>query len=305
VSELLLWRSTIRLALLGVVLATVVSGCGGGEDRSEPALGPTTTELGTEEFPRLQPGNRPVRFRLDTAVTPELKAFVVESLAWAHADMGDSGPLTVHVYSDEQHFLSAYTNEFAISLAVARQRLADGQTVFASPGGHVWIYLGNFEQAPTELQRFALFHEYFHTVQSWLAELRFQSVRREERSFVPRWLLEGCAEYMAARTAAARGIIDQDRTRQAVVELAKEVPDPLQTFEIAGEAAFLGGNEASYTVGFLACERLANRYGPDAVTHRFWKSLATLRDWEKAFVETMGVTPAAFYADFDAYRRTL
>jgi hypothetical protein len=48
---------------------------------------------------------------------------------------------------------------------------------------HIWIYLPNFEEDTVEDRRQALFHEYSHTVQDWLAELRFQSVDEREQSF--------------------------------------------------------------------------------------------------------------------------
>ena len=100
-------REAVALAL--VVLAACGGGGGGGE------LG-----LDDQDVFRLQPGDRPVRFRLDTAVSEEVKGFVVETLGWAHADLGDSGPLTVHVYSDAEHFVVAYTSEFAITAEEAR-----------------------------------------------------------------------------------------------------------------------------------------------------------------------------------------
>ncbi len=287
------------------MVALAISACGGGGSDSGTADRPTTTELGTEEFPRLQPGNRPVRFRLDTSVSPELQAFVLETLSWAHSDVGDSGPLTVHVYSDEDHFIAAYTNEYAISIAEARQQLADGQTVFASPGGHIWIYLVNFEEASVPLRRLALFHEYTHTLQFWLAEIRFQSTRPQERSFVPRWLVEGCAEYVSTRKLAARGVVDEARIRRVTIAFARDVTQPLTVYETAGQAAFLGGNEASYDLGYLACERLADVHGIDKVNEKFWTAFDTHRDWRKAFQESMGRSPDDFYADFESYRRTL
>jgi hypothetical protein len=162
------WRGIVGV---GVVLA-VLSGCGGGGGK--PAGGASAADSG-DDVAHLQPGNRPVRFRLDAAVTPEEEGFIVETLGWAHTDFGDSGPLTIHVYSDEEHFVVAYTNDFGINPAEARRQLADGQTAFESPGGHIWLYLPNYEDSPVAERRLALFHEYVHTLQEWQAEVRFQS----------------------------------------------------------------------------------------------------------------------------------
>jgi len=290
-------RAGVAASALAVAATLAACGGGGGGDRSLDDLG--------DDVARLQPGDRPLRFRLDTAVAPEVTGFTVETLAWAHADLGDSGPLTVHVYSDEDHFVAAYTAEFAISPAEARRQLEEGQLAFASPGGHVWLYLPNYDEATEDERRHVLFHEYVHTLQGWLAEVRFQSEEPGDRSFVPRWLVEGCAEYLAVRAGARRGFVDEARQRAIIVFLAKKNASPLSTVEAAGEAGFLGGTGGAYTLGWLACERLATVQGPDSVTRGFWLSLASKRDWQRAFVDTFGVSPSTFYADFDAYRATL
>jgi len=283
-----------RLAVVAVALALLV-GCGGGG-------GPPVDEA--EDVARLKPGDRPVRFRLDTVVSEKTQQFLVETLQWAHADLGDSGPLTVHVYSDEDHFVTAYTNDFGISVSEARRQLADGQTAFATTGGHMWIYLTNFERGPEAARRLTIFHEYVHTLQTWQAEIRFQSTEPQERSFIPRWMVEGCAEYLAVRAGAARGWVDQAKQRDRVVARAKDVAEPLEAFETAGQARFKGGAGEAYTVGWLACERLATASGHDAVTNGFWRSVAKLRDWRPAFAEAFGQTPESFYPAFEAYRAT-
>lgn len=295
-------RRRSRVAAAGLMLATVLAGCGGGHGGG----GDRSLEDLEGAVARLQPGDRPVRFRLDTAVAPEVTAFTVETLGWAHADIGDSGPLTVHVYSNEDHFVAAYTGEFAISVAEARRELEEGQLAFATPGGHVWIYLPNYDQATEDERRHVLFHEYVHTLQVWLAEVRVQSEEPAERSFVPRWLIEGCAEYLAVRAGARRGFVDEARQREITVFLARRSAGvPLSTFETQGEAGFLGGSGAAYTVGWLACERLATAHGTDSVTRQFWVSLASKRDWRLAFVDAFGLTPSEFYTDFDSFRATL
>ena len=289
-------RNRRRLVLVLVALA-LLAGCGGG------GRGPSIDEA--EDIARLQPGDRPVRFRLDTVVSEKTQQFLVETLQWAHTDLGDSGPLTVHVYSDEEHFVTAYTNDFGISVAEARRQLADGQTAFATTGGHMWIYLTNFERRPEAARRLTIFHEYVHTLQTWQAEIRFQSTEPQERSFMPRWIVEGCAEYLAVRAGAARGWVEQAKQRELVVSRAKDAAEPLEAFETAGQARFRGGAGEAYTVGWLACERLASTSGHAAVAHGFWLSLAKLRDWRPAFAEALGQTPESFYPAFETYRATL
>ncbi len=277
------------------MVSLAACGGGGGRDSAEPV----------DDVVRLQPGDRPVRFRLDTAVSDETLRFTIETLAWAHTDLGDSGPLTVHVYSDAERFITAYTAEFAISIEDARLELAGGQTAFATSGGHIWMYLGNYERVPEDVRRETLFHEYFHTVQTWQAEVRFQSEEPAERSFVPRWIVEGCAEYLAIKTGGRRGFSDAKLERAYVLGEAAQTQEPLSAFETRGQAGFIGGGSEAYTVGWLGCERLDTSFGEEAVAHRFWLSMAKQRDWQKAFSEAFGITPAAFYKDFEAWRATL
>jgi hypothetical protein len=281
------------------VLAFALAACGGGGGGDDPlAGGPPPEDI------RLQPGDRPVRFRLDTAVSEEDKAFIVEALGWAHADLGDSGPLTVHVYSNEDHMVEAVWSEGGGSRQETRQELADGQFAFATDGGHIWIYLPNFDQDPVD-RRWTIYHEYFHTVQTWLAELRFQSERPEERSFVPLWLVEGCAEYLAVSAATARGIGEEAPFRMLMVRLSEAGGEPLASLETEGGASVTGGTGAAYDVGYLGCERLATTRGRESVQRGFWASLARHRDWNKAFNEAFATTPLAFYADFESWRATL
>jgi hypothetical protein len=151
----------------------------------------------------------------------------------------------------------------------------------------------------------ALFHEYAHTLQQWQADIRFQSVAPDERSFVPRWIVEGCAEYLAVKATGRRRLIDEAKARAAIVAQAKTSTERLEALETGGEASFRGGTGEAYTVGWLGCERLALVKGEDGVSHGFWLSFAKLRDWQKAFADVFGETPAAFYADFATFRATL
>lgn len=281
-----------------VVVAAVLAGCGGGGDGGLPALP-------DEDVARLQPGDRPVRFRLDTEVPEEVRRSLVDTLTLAHTDLGDSGPITMHVYSDQEHFVTAYTADYGISPAEARAELAGGQTAFVSPGGHMWIYLPNYLDVPEGVRRAALFHEYVHTVQDWEAEIRFQSEAPAERSFIPRWLVEGCAEHISIQAGARRGFVDKEEERHWVVDEVRHSQTALENLESGGEASFLGGSGEAYTVGWLGCERLAAGRGLDAVLHHFWLAMAKFRDWRQAFEQAFGMAPDAFYRDFRAFRASL
>src|SRR4051794_6385572 len=77
-------RTRRRWSAVFVALMLVAgAGCGGGG-------GDSSLDEPAEDVARLQPGDRPVRFRLDTDVPDDVQRFVVETLGWAHTDLGDS-----------------------------------------------------------------------------------------------------------------------------------------------------------------------------------------------------------------------
>mgnify|MGYP001792217878 CR=1 FL=1 len=62
---------------------------------------------------------------------------------------------------------------------------------------------------------------------------------------------------------------------------------------------------AAYTPVFVASEYLVNAAGVVAVKHDFWAALRPGTDWHIVFANVFGTSVDQFYADFEAYRRTL
>jgi hypothetical protein len=238
-------------------------------------------------------------------VPADVQRFVIETLGWIHADAGDSGPLTIHAYSDEESYVAAQLSELRLPAEEGRRRVAAGESAYTAPGGNIWLYLPNFQKRSELNQRMGLIHEYEHTLQFWQAQLRFQSSAPAAAYFVPRWMVEGCADYLAVGFGGRRRLLDEGRARDSVVTRARATDEPLDSTETGGKSSVLGGEGEAYTLGWLACERLAQRSGDDAVAHGFWLSLAKLRDWRASFAEVFGETAADFYAEFAEFRATL
>ena len=55
-----------------------------------------------------------------------------------------------------------------------------------------------------------------------------------------------------------------------------------------------------YIFGAWAIAWLCHRAGPDVLIERFYPAVEAL-GWEAAFGEAFGLTPAAFYAEFDRF----
>jgi hypothetical protein len=268
-------------------------------------VAPATSVATADAEARLQPGDRPVVFRPESQVPADVQRFVIETLDWVHADAGDSGPLTIHAYSDEESYVAAQLSELRLPPEEGHRRVAAGESAYTAEGGNIWLYLPNLQKRSELNQRMALIHEYEHTLQFWQAQLRLQSSASTGPFFVPRWMVEGCADYLAVRVGGRRRLLDERRARDSVVTRAKATGEPLESSETGGKASVLGGDGEAYTLGWLGCERLAQRSGEDAVAHGFWLSLAKRWDWRASFAEVFGETPAAFYAEFAEFRATL
>lgn len=307
------WASGVASVL------AVATACGGSTGQvDDPMALPTTTVMAgaatatpastaaiSTSVPRLQPGDRPLVFVKDDRVSETIQAFIVETLRWAHRDLGDSGPLTVQVFSDEASYSTAYAAAMRVTLDEARQRVAAGVKASAVSSGNIWLYLPNFLKGPDAFRRLALFHEYIHTLQFWHSRSNLASGARRGPPFVPRWIMEGCAEYLTVTATAMTRFVNQSAVRDRNIASTRDSVQSLEALETGGAAFSLGGDGQAYTVGWVGCERLANGSSEEAVASGFWLSLAKLQDWQAAFTDAFGMTPAAFYADFAAWRATL
>ena len=140
-----------------------------------------------------------------------------------------------------------------------------------------------------------VFHEYFHSVQF--------SLSNQQSTRGPLWLREGTARYFEYRLGGQHGYGDFDRLRRNEIARSRTL-EPLQTWESRGQATFRGGGGEAYNMGFLAADYLVNTKGLDAVAKTVWTEQRT-KDWRAAFASAFGVSVDQFYADFEAYRRTL
>src|SRR5206468_3652659 len=121
---------------------------------------------------------------------------------YARADLGDTGPLIVHVYGTPDAFVSAHDVR---SQEQARKDIDGGGYAFAGQGA-IWIYAPTYAKGPTNARRLTLLHEYFHTVQASLSGPR--------GARAPLWLVEGSARYFEVRTGADRGYTYFDKERE-------------------------------------------------------------------------------------------
>jgi hypothetical protein len=274
---------------MGVLLA----GCG----QSSPTSSPPDPEVsspaatGTQERPLPAPGS-PAVFRFDSSVTPGILDSIEETLRYARADLGDAGPLVVHVYGTTDAFVGAHDVR---AQEQARKDVEGGGYAFAGDGT-IWIYAPTYARKQTNTRRLTLLHEYFHTVQASLAGPR--------GARAPLWLVEGSARYFEVRAGADRGYTYFDKEKQSEAVTLKTL-GPLSSYETAGGATSRGGHGEAYTAGFVASDFLVQAKGVDALKRDFWTLLASTPDWHAAFASAFGMSVDDFYASFEANRPRL
>ena len=258
-----------------------------------PAPTTTSTTLlpGISQRPIAVPGPA-VLLRYDEGMAPEGLSIVEATIPRAYEALGEAGPLVVHVYASADNFVASHDAR----LQERARADVDGGVIATGGGGTIRIYGPRFLERDTTSRRLIVIHEYFHTVQSRLSGGRSNTT--------PLWLREGTARYAELGVAGDHGFIDYGRRRSTEVRASRSL-EALKTYEDQGGPTFRGDSGGAYIVGFLAAEYLETLKGRQAVQREFWAGLRSGTDWKIAFAAVFDVSVEQFYADFEAYRRTL
>jgi hypothetical protein len=181
----------------------------------------------------------------------------------------------------------------AVVLDRANERFAAATFVTDAPHFRIQIYAGGsaWRRTPRSQIPIIMLHEWYHVVQySFLGCGRCHAQVHN----VPEWLIEGSAEYAAARAAQDQRILFYSFIRRYEVFRAEQVATPLERM---GQAR----TSAEYGLSFAAVELLVSKSGPGSLLE-FWQKSGETGRWEAAFPDAFGTSPAAFYKDFARYR---
>ena len=143
-------------------------------------------------------------------------------------------------------------------------------------------------------RRFVILHEWYHVVQFSLLCDRGSCFRFDE--VVPEWLLEGSAEYMAARASDDLRFGSYSVDRRFEILAASRIFAPLRSLRTIRHPS-----AATYGLAFAAAELLAKRSGDDAIT-KFFDEAGRTSDIEGAFEEAFGMSIERFYKAFERHR---
>jgi hypothetical protein len=217
----------------------------------------------------------------------------------------------VFVYANADGLAAAFQKQAGLdasAVPVKSKQYADGN-VAAEAGYHgVFVYLGNstWSQGDALSRQKILAHEMFHLVQEQLEKDPSNCGRTpsdQVRACGPTWLIEGSAETMGYRVAAARGLIDLKSFEQN--ELAGRVRATSLT--LASLETYAGQSQPhGWDTMHLAAVHLAN-IAPKGIKSfvDFWSAIGAGTPWQQAFQNAFGMSVDAYYANFNAYRAGL
>lgn len=113
---------------------------------------------------------------------------------------------------------------------------------------------------------------------------------------VPRWFAEGLAEFAAYDALRAQGLLSRDHLSMYL----EGVRTRLVVGLAALEASPWPSNVDAYGLSRAAVSRLVDRAGAEGVA-RFCTVIGGGATWQAALQQVFGLSPAAFYGEFDAW----
>ena len=142
-------------------------------------------------------------------------------------------------------------------------------------------------------------HELAHCYQYRLGGLDVYDTAYEEvRVYGPAWLMEGTAEFQAARVLSNGSVIPYDQRREHHARLSRQVEISLSEMETY--AGLLSGH-GHFDVAVMAAELLAQHAGEGSLI-TYWALLGPETPWQKAFQTAFGMTVEEFYSIFEEHR---
>lgn len=253
------------------------------------------------------------RFRfgpdIDVAIARDTRAGIIAVDAYFTKVFGSAlaAPGTIYVSSDADWLADAYVAHLKADQGIRRGKVDWFSGCHGGEAGYGFMFMcansdvfsGDWFGAGVPAQRsFALAHEYFHMLQYERAVGSLDGCCSGVNTLEmlgPQWLVEGAAEYVAFRILGDSGVMDLQRELDWHTQKAEEVATPLEKMQTR-EGYY--AEERASSSGMIAAHFLAESSGLASLA-QFYDEIGAGKNWEAAFQDAFGVTPAEFYASYD------
>ncbi len=235
---------------------------------------------------------------VSAASQDEIRQAVDASRAWLRSEAGLELPaLHVVASADRQMLLWHYGRGGPVpdrDRPLLDQWFESGGAI--TSGLDIFLYTnGRWNGIDRTEREFIVAHEVFHTLEY------SHAARSGDAIPGPIWLVEGAAEYVAARVVAAQGDAGYESYLAGYRERAEGLTQTLKDLESYGRGGVAWGRRPQYTLGFLAADRLVAQSGLAAFLG-VWKAIGAGASFEGAFAAKFGEPLARFYAGFEEAR---
>jgi hypothetical protein len=241
-----------------------------------------------------------VTFIFDDAVPAANRTLIQEGIAIAQGSFGPVTSMTVRAYTSLDTLMDAYcrlTNIKPDSAAAKAQRKGFDDRLydaFAVMGG-MFIYVrDSWVSRSPSYQKQTMLHEYFHVMQYDLAK---------GKALLPKWLVEGSAEYSTYRVAVRLNLLTEEYVANAYPDRVWGLNGQLSSVETSDEVR-LEDISGMYILGYVATEYIEKTYGESLYKKKYWEALGAANNWQDAFRNAFGMPVEDLYNKFEQYRHT-
>lgn len=133
----------------------------------------------------------PVLLRYDAGVSSSDLDFFAQALVTVREDLGECGPVTVHLYSNPDDLAGAWARQYPSESPDGIRRQIENRLSQTARFGNWWVYTPNLNVPGPPMR--GVHHEYFHLMQKCHMRRDFSIPQG-----LPWWVAEGSAEYFGS-----------------------------------------------------------------------------------------------------------
>lgn len=267
-------------------------------DTQEPApiIAPTlVSTLETTPIPK-----PPLMFRFGADISDSNQLLIRHAASWTQNYWEENtGSITVYAFSGVDTLLDAYTIDcLCIPSSNLRAELQLPNHFTATAPGALLILAsprGTWEESSDNTRVQAITHSHFHAIQSLWSQWGVE----------PIWMAEGNADYSMAKVRSLNTFESFSDMRTYYKNQARFALTSLSNLETWRQDVHTLEQGEPYTLGFLATDMLATKYGEKSIL-AFWQAYGKARragqTWQAAFQNNFGISVNDFYSQFETQR---